>query len=74
MTIQERLKKPTPRFFKRIRNIGLGLAAISTALITAPVALPLIVIKIAGYLAVAGGMATAVSQATTENESKAYGE
>ena len=70
MTIKQRLKEPTPRFFKKVRNIGLALAAVSTALLTAPVALPLVVIKIAGYLAVAGGVASAVSQATTGGETK----
>jgi ABC-type xylose transport system permease subunit len=68
MTITQRMKKPTPRFFKKVRNIGLALAAASTALFAAPVALPALVVKLAGYLAVAGGVATAVSQATTGKE------
>lgn len=68
MTIQQRLKAPTPKFFKKVRNIGLVLAAVSGSLLTAPIALPAIVIKVAGYLAVASGVATAVSQATTEEE------
>jgi hypothetical protein len=70
MTINQRLKEPTPKFFKKVRNIGLALAAVSTALLASPVALPLVVIKIAGYLAVAGGVASAVSQATTGDEAK----
>lgn len=49
-------------FFKKIRNIGLVLAAISGTLITAPVALPAALIKVAGYLGVASMMASAVSQ------------
>lgn len=68
MTIKQRLKEPTPRFFKKVRNIGLALAAVSTAILTAPIALPAMVLHIAGYLAVAGGVATAVSQATTSGE------
>jgi len=70
MTIQERLKQSTPGFFKKIRNIGLVLAAAGTALLTAPVALPAAVISIAGYLVVAGSVAAAVSQATTPAEDK----
>ncbi len=70
MTIKQRLKEPTPKFFKKIRNIGLAIAATGTAILTAPVALPVLVLKIAGYLAVAGSVATAVSQATTGNEDK----
>ena len=70
MTIQQRLKQTTPGFFKKIRNIGLALAAAGTALLTAPVALPAAVISIAGYLVVAGSVAAAVSQATTPAEDK----
>ena len=70
MTITRRLKEPTPKFFKKVRTIGLALAAVSAAIFTAPVALPTVIIKVAGYLAVAGGVATAVSQATTKKEDK----
>ena len=68
MTIFQRLTAATPSFFKKLRTISLSLAAASAAILAAPVALPAIVIKIAGYLAVAGSVATAVSQATVENE------
>ncbi|MCP9749481.1 hypothetical protein EGI32_00690 [Ferruginibacter sp. HRS2-29] len=64
-----RMKKKTPTFFKKLRNIGLGLAAVSAAIVAGPVALPAIVIKIAGYLAVAGGVATAVSQTAVKRDS-----
>ncbi len=67
-TTIERLKSPTPNFFKKIRNIGLILAAVATSIVAAPVALPAVVIKIAGYLAVASGVASAVSQTAVEGE------
>ena len=70
MTIQQRIKSPTPRFFKTVRNAGLTLAAISATILAAPVALPAIFIKVAGYLAVAGGVASAVSQTAAEEKSK----
>jgi hypothetical protein len=65
--IIQRLQAPTPTFFQKLRNIGLILATIATTIATAPIALPAIVIKIAGYLAVAGGAASAVSQTAVEN-------
>jgi hypothetical protein len=68
LSIIERLTAPTSKFFKTIRNIGLGLTAIGGAIIAAPVSLPVIVITVAGYLTVAGGVMTAVAQATVENE------
>ena len=70
MNLKERLQAPCPPFFKKLRNIGLALAATSAAILTAPVALPIILVKIASYVAVAGGVATAVSQATSHVEEK----
>jgi len=61
-TIIKRLASPTPSPFRKIRNMGLMLGAIGAALLTAPIALPAIVISIAGYLASAGLVASAVSQ------------
>lgn len=67
--ILERVSAPTPKFFKKLRMIGLVLVAVSTAIVTAPVSLPVVIIKIAGYLAVAGGVASAVSQTAVDNGS-----
>ncbi|PIB34976.1 hypothetical protein BFP72_06005 [Reichenbachiella sp. 5M10] len=64
----QRMKAPTPKFFRVLRNIGLALAAASGALLTAPVSLPAAVITAATYVAVAGGVLTAVSQATVDEE------
>jgi hypothetical protein len=50
----------------KLRNQALILTAASAAVLTTPVALPAIVVKVAGYLAVAGTVAGAVSQAVTE--------
>jgi hypothetical protein len=65
MKLIQRAQAPTPSFFKKLRNIGLTLVAVSTTIVAAPVALPAIVIQIATYLAVAGTVASAVSQVTT---------
>jgi len=70
MNLIKRAQSPTPGFFKKLRNIGLVLAAVSTAIITAPVVLPAAVITIAGYFAVAGSVIGAVSQLTTSDNSK----
>lgn len=64
------MQRPTPDFFKKARNIGLALAAAATAIVTAPVALPAIVVKLAGYFAVAGGVMTGVSQSAVKMEKK----
>lgn len=66
MNVVKRVKAPTPKFFKVLRNVGLGLVAVGGTILTAPVALPVIVTSVAGYLTVAGGVISAVSQLTTE--------
>jgi hypothetical protein len=62
--IVDRIKAPTPKFFKVLRNIGLIMAGVGTVLMTAPISLPTAVVTIGGYLVTAGGVATAVSQIT----------
>ncbi|MBW4361041.1 hypothetical protein [Flavobacterium taihuense] len=68
MNIVKRAKAPTPKFFQVIRNIGLTLAAIGGTVLAAPIALPIVISSIGGYLAVAGGVLSAVSQITTLND------
>jgi hypothetical protein len=67
LSLTQRVAAPTPKFFRVLRTIGLALAAISGTVLAAPVALPAIVSTIAGYLAVAGTVVTAVSQVTVES-------
>jgi uncharacterized membrane protein HdeD (DUF308 family) len=68
MNIIKRAKAPTPKFFKVLRNIGLALAAVGGTILAAPIALPIVVTSIGGYLAVVGGVVSAVSQLTTGEE------
>jgi hypothetical protein len=68
MNLITRVSSPTPKFFKTIRNISIVLAAVSGAILTAPVAMPVIVVQIATYLAIAGTVASAISQAAVEGE------
>lgn len=67
MKIIERAQAPTPKFFKLLRTIGLAMLAVSGALLTAPVALPAVIVTVAGYTAVAGGVLSAVSQITVDD-------
>ena len=67
LSILERAALPTPRFFRILKVIGLTLAAASGTLLAAPIALPAIVTTIAGYVAVASTVVTAVSQVTVES-------
>jgi uncharacterized membrane protein HdeD (DUF308 family) len=68
MTIRKRAVAPIPKFFKVLRNAGLVLATVGGSILAAPIVLPVIVTSVAGYLVVAGGVASAVSQLTTHSE------
>ena len=67
MNIQKRVKAPTPKFFRILRTIGLSLLAVSGSIMAAPIALPAAVVTAVGYVAVAGGVISAVSQVTVED-------
>ena len=67
--IVHRAPAPTPKFFKVLRNVGLVLAAVGGTILAAPIALPVLVTTIGGYMAVAGGVLTATSQLTTTDDS-----
>lgn len=68
MNLIERVKSPTPRFFRILRNVGLALAAAGAAILASPIALPVAVVSLGGYLTVGGAVLSAVSQVTVENE------
>ena len=70
MKIVERIKAPTPKFFKILRSVGLALLAISGTIVAAPIVLPVTVVTVAGYMAVAGGVISAVSQMTVAEENQ----
>jgi hypothetical protein len=67
MNILERAKAPTPKFFKILRSIGLALLGISGSIVASPVLLPAAVVAAAGYIAVAGGVISAISQITIDS-------
>lgn len=64
----KRCGKETPPFFKKLRLAGLIVAAVGTTVLAAPIALPAVVVTVAGYLATAGAIATAVSQSAIGND------
>ncbi len=67
MNVIQRMEQPTPKFFRTLRNIGIALTAAGGAIIAAPVALPAALITVAGYITVAGTVATVVSQSVIKD-------
>lgn len=68
MNIKERYTRPTPKFFRTLRNIGLSLTAAGGAILAAPIAIPAFLVTAATYATVAGTVATIVSQAVVKDE------
>lgn len=66
MNVVERVKAPTPKFFRTLRTIGLALAAIGGAILASPIALPAGLVAAAGYIALAGGVVSAISQTAVD--------
>ncbi|GHC64505.1 hypothetical protein [Ulvibacter litoralis] len=68
MKIIDRLKKPTPKFFRKIRNIGMAIVASGGAILAAPFEVPTVLFTIASYATVIGTVTTAISQAVVADE------
>ncbi|MGJ1323684.1 hypothetical protein ACR780_13435 [Sphingobacterium faecium] len=68
MNVLERAQAPTPKFFKLLRSVGIIVATIGGTILTAPIALPAALISIGGYLTVAGGVISAISQITVDDK------
>ena len=68
MNVVERVKAPTPKWFKVLRTIGITLATVGGAVLASPVVLPAGIVTAAGYLLLGGTVVTAVSQTGVKSE------
>ena len=64
----ERMNEETPRFFRRVRNIGFTLSALGATLLAAPGELPAIIATIAEHLISAGALAGVIAQGAVVND------
>jgi len=67
-SVFKRFRLETPKFFRKLRNLGLVVTAVGVTLLASPIELPTTVLSIAGYLTVAGAVAIAMSQAVASDE------
>ena len=67
MTLVQRWKAPTPKFWKKVQRVAITLGAVAGVIITAPVSIPATIITVAGYVATAGTVAATLSQLTVDN-------
>ncbi|MBN9294555.1 MAG: hypothetical protein J0G96_11310 [Flavobacteriia bacterium] len=68
LNLVERVKAPTPKWFKIIRTIGITLTAVGGAILAAPVAIPATIVTIAGYAMLGGTVATAIAQTAMQTD------
>ena len=68
LNLVQRILAPTPKWFKIVRNIGLALASVGGIIVASPVALPVGLVSVAGYLVLGGSIISAVSQTGVASE------
>ena len=68
MNLVNRIIAPTPVFFQKLRNIGLVLVTIGGVVLTTPMNLPVLILSLANYASLAGGVLAAIAQLTVNEE------
>ncbi|MBE9170940.1 hypothetical protein IQ238_26650 [Pleurocapsales cyanobacterium LEGE 06147] len=72
--IKQRAMAPTPPFFKKLKRIGLVVAAVGTAVLTAPGSIPAALLLWAGHAVTAGTILVTITQLTVDENSLEEGE
>lgn len=65
--MKNRALAPTPPFFQKLKMAGLIIAAIGTAVLTAPGLVPVVLLAYAGYAVTAGTVLVTISQLTVDD-------
>ena len=65
--VKDLVMAPTPPFFQMVKKAGLIIAAIGTAVLTAPGSIPAILLTYAGYAVTAGTVLVTISQLTVDD-------
>jgi hypothetical protein len=68
MSLKERWKSKTPKFWKKVQRIGVALGVIGATIVAAPVVLPASLVTAAGYMIAAGTVTATLSQLTKEDK------
>lgn len=68
MNLKERFKAETPKFWKDVRTLGIMMVGVSSIILASPVALPVGIVSLAGYVATAGGVLGTISQFAVKDD------
>ena len=67
MSIKQRWCAKTPKFWRRVQKISIIIGAVAGVIISAPIALPAVVVTLSGYAITAGTVAATLSQLTIDD-------
>lgn len=70
MNVVERLNAPTPKFFKKVQTAGIVAGSVGAMILAFPVALPVAIVNLAGYLIACGGILAGTSQLAVDEPKK----
>ena len=70
MSIKQRWCAKTPKFWRKVQKISIIIGAVAGVIISAPIALPAVVVTLSGYAITAGTVAATLSQLTIEDNDK----
>ncbi|UJP64873.1 hypothetical protein [Mongoliitalea daihaiensis] len=65
--LRTRWQKPTPPFFQKLGQLGMILAGVGGAILTAPVSVPTVLTTVAVHLLTAGVIISSISQVTIDS-------
>lgn len=68
MELIKRIKAPTPKFWKKVRNAMITVGAVGGVLLAAPVSIPAGLVALGGYLVTIGAVGGTLSQLTKEDK------
>ncbi len=68
MKLKDRFLAPTPKFWRKVRNVMIGIGTFSGAIIATPAALPIGLVTLATYGLTIGSIGAALSQLTVEDK------
>ena len=66
LSLLDRVALPSPTFWRKVSAVGKAIGGLGLVLVTAPVALPVAVVSVAGYLVLVGSLTAGLAALTVE--------
>ena len=66
LSLLDRVALPSPTFWRKVSAVGKAIEGLGLVLVTAPMALPAVVVVVAGYLVLVGALTAGLSALTVD--------